>query len=114
LGNSPSQVWRGIHEGLGVLKQGLIKRIGNGQDTLVWNHNWIPRDGTMRPIYCRSNDAPTYVCELIDRTNAGWIEDKLEQFFYPMDAEIIRNIPLSTSNKMISGLGIMIVEEFSR
>ena len=86
VGNSPSQVWRGIYDGLGVLKQGLIRRIGNGKDTHVWNDSWIPRDGTMRPIYCRSNDAPTFVSEMIDRTNAVWIEDKLEQFFLPMDA----------------------------
>lgn len=37
LGSHPSQVWRGIHTGLSVLEQGLIRRIGNGEGTHVWN-----------------------------------------------------------------------------
>lgn len=30
VGNHPSQIWRAIMEGKDVLKQGLIRRIGNG------------------------------------------------------------------------------------
>jgi len=29
------------------MKQGIIKRIGNGASTKVWLDNWIPRDGMM-------------------------------------------------------------------
>lgn len=37
LGANPSQVWRGILDGREVLKQGLIRRIGDGQTTCVWD-----------------------------------------------------------------------------
>jgi hypothetical protein len=44
VGSSPSQVWRAIHEGVQVLKQGLIKRIGHGETTDLWADQWLPRD----------------------------------------------------------------------
>ena len=36
LGSHPSQIWRAIVEGRDILQQGLIKRIGNGQNTNIW------------------------------------------------------------------------------
>ena len=39
LGNHPSQVWRAIIEGRDTLKQGLIRRIGNGATTNIWEDN---------------------------------------------------------------------------
>ena len=45
LGPSPSIVWRAIVDGRDVLQQGLIRRIGTGEETEVWSSNWIPRDG---------------------------------------------------------------------
>ena len=45
LGPSPSRVWRAIVDGRDVLQQGLIQRIGTGEETEVWSSNWIPRDG---------------------------------------------------------------------
>jgi hypothetical protein len=48
LGSHPSHVWRAIVEGRDVLNLGLIRRIGNGADTHIWEENWIPRDEMMR------------------------------------------------------------------
>ena len=39
LGPYPSRVWRAIVDGKEVLKQGLIRRIGTGEDTEVWHSN---------------------------------------------------------------------------
>jgi hypothetical protein len=36
------------------------------------------------------------VADFIDETAACWKVEKLQQFFLPMDIEIIRRIPLST------------------
>jgi hypothetical protein len=58
LRSNPSQVWRGIHEGVGVLKQGLIRRIGTGLNKDAWNGNWIPRQGQMRPITTPAHNVP--------------------------------------------------------
>ena len=50
VGASPSQIWRAIVEGKEVLKQGLIQRIGTGEDTYIWSMNWLLRDGLFRPF----------------------------------------------------------------
>ena len=36
VGKNPSQVWRSIVEGRDMLKLGLVKRIGSGEDTHIW------------------------------------------------------------------------------
>ena len=43
LGPHPSQIWRAILDGRYVLAQGVIRRIGDGETTSIWDHNWIPR-----------------------------------------------------------------------
>ena len=55
LGSSRPRVWRAIIDGKGVLQQGLIKRIGTGENIDVWRTNWLARDGLMRPICCLSS-----------------------------------------------------------
>ncbi|XP_024310402.1 uncharacterized protein LOC112268687 [Brachypodium distachyon] len=96
LGAHLSQIWQAIIDGRDVLKQGLIRRIGNGESTHAWNDNWIPRDSLMRPIACPTDDAPCAVSDFIDSTSASWNRGKLEEFFLPMDVEIIQSIPICT------------------
>jgi hypothetical protein len=97
VGASPSRIWRAIIDERDMLKQGLTKRIGTGEETYIWNTNWLPRDGLLRPIACLSNDGqPQLVRELIDPCTATWDMEKIQWAFLPMDADIIRNIPLST------------------
>jgi hypothetical protein len=43
IGNNPSKTWRTICDGIEVLNQGLIKRIGDGKSTNIWKCKWIPR-----------------------------------------------------------------------
>ena len=50
LGPAPSQVWRSLLEGRDVLALGLIKRIGSGQNTNIWQDNWMLRDYNLRPL----------------------------------------------------------------
>lgn len=52
IGNHPSQIWRVLLEGRDVMKQGLIKRIGNGQSAKIWVDNWLSRDEMLRPYGC--------------------------------------------------------------
>ena len=96
LGSHPSQVWRAILEGRDVLLQGLIRRVGDGVTTRIWQDNWIPRNGTMRPIACLSANPPQLVSDLIDETNAAWRRELVEQIFIASDSNIILGIPLST------------------
>jgi hypothetical protein len=96
VGSSPSRVWRAIIEGKEVLSQGIIRRIGTGETTKIWQMNWLPRDGLLRPVASHCAYPPRYVCELIDLASCSWDQHKLRQVFTPMDVEVIGNIPLST------------------
>ena len=96
LGSRPSQVWRSILGGRDVLKQGIIKRIGDGTTTKIWSDNWIPRDEMLRPYGCIIQDPPKLVSELIDHTTAIRDMDKLSATFLTIDVPAIRSIPLCT------------------
>jgi hypothetical protein len=99
IGSCPLQIWRAIIEGRDVLKLGLIRRISNGQETDAWNQNWLPRDERFPPVAPRKERAPKLVSDYIDHTSASWRVDKLEEFFLPMDYEVIKGIPLCTQNQ---------------
>ena len=100
LGSHPSKIWRAMIDARDTLKQGLIRKIGTGQNTHPWNDNWLPRDAMMRPVACVDTDdndaSPGTVAEFIDETSASWKVQRLEKIFLPMDVEVIRNIPLVT------------------
>jgi hypothetical protein len=96
LGSHPSQVWRAIMEGRETLAQGLIRRIGTGENTYAWDDNWIPRDGALRPFASRMAHPPPKVCDFMDQTARQWDEEKLNTWFFPLDVEVIKTIPIST------------------
>jgi hypothetical protein len=104
VGASPSRIWRVIIDGRDVLKQGLIKRIGTGEETDIWNTNWILMDGLLRPIACLSNDdQPQLMCELIDPCTATWDMEKVQGTFCQwmlISLEIYRS---ARGDKMTSG-----------
>ena len=96
LGSHPSQVWRSIIDGRDVLIQGTVKRIGDGESTYIWRHNWIPREGVRRPITSLTQNPPIMVSELIDSTTASWKEELIRATFARFDADDILKIPLCT------------------
>lgn len=96
LGSNPSQIWRAIIDGRDILCQGIIKRIGNGLSTNIWNDNWIPRSGLMKPFASSVAHPPRLVSELIDATSAAWREELVRHTFLPVDTEAILRIPLCT------------------
>jgi hypothetical protein len=78
------------------MKHGIIRRIGNGETTDPWNDQWIPHDGTLRPVACLTVKSPSHVLEFIDRGTTTWKEEKLQQYMLPMDVELILQIPICT------------------
>jgi hypothetical protein len=96
VGSRPSQVWRSLCEGRDMIKLGLIRRIGNGATTNIWNDNWLPRQHCMRPYGCTADQPPMLVSELICPTTKTWIVAKLEKFLLPMDRELVQQIPVTT------------------
>lgn len=87
LGSHPSQVWRAIFEGTNVLKQGLIRRIGNGQSTHIWNQNWIPRDHMLRALHPRSQNPPVLVSDLMDHSIRSWDRIALREHLQGIDVQ---------------------------
>ena len=96
LGSHPSQIWRAILDGRDVLAQGIIRRIGDGENTSIWHHNWIPRPSFKRPIASLVPVPPETVLELIDKNTASWRAGLVRTVFTPFDAEETLKIPLCT------------------
>jgi hypothetical protein len=88
-----SQTWRSILAGRDVLTRGLIKRIGNGRSTNIWNDPWIPMHFDARAITPHEGQEVINVSDLI--TKAGlWNEEVIKAIFLPIDANAILLIPL--------------------
>ena len=98
LGPRPSQIWRAILEGRDLLRQGLIRRIGNEHSTEIWTDNWIPKEMTPRPIVSLVPHPPRHVSELLSPATASWNEGLVRSVFLPIDAEAILKIPVCTKN----------------
>jgi hypothetical protein len=96
LGTRPSRIWRSILDGREVLKQGLIRRIGDGQSTHIWNDNWLPREAMMKPV-TQLQPGPVMVSDLIDPVNRVWRNQVLTDHMLALDADTVRRIPLPTT-----------------
>ena len=80
LGSHPSQIWRAILDGRDVLAQGVVRRIGDGASTRIWEHNWIPRVSYKRPIGSLVTGPPLMVSDLTETTTASWREYLIRAF----------------------------------
>ncbi|CAL8164230.1 unnamed protein product [Prunus armeniaca] len=60
-GRVSSYVWRSLIWGRELLLNGIRKRIGDGQDTLVYGDAWIPRPTFFRPFFPQMVDQETKV-----------------------------------------------------
>lgn len=98
VGTHPFQIWRSLLDGRDILKQCLIRRIGNGVTTDIWQMNWIPRPENMRPIVSLVVDPPRLVSELMIGSEARWNSELIGQVFLPYDAASIMQIPICTHN----------------
>ena len=89
-----SYTWRSIAHGRELLKKGLVYRIGDGASVNVWQDNWIPRSGLMRPLGHKSNTVVHKVGELLLPDGGGWNVEKLNEIFFERDVEDIVQIPV--------------------
>jgi hypothetical protein len=97
VGSHPSKIWRAIVDGKEVLRQGLIRHIGTGEKTHAWNDNWLPRDTMLRPLFCKKAEPPSAVSDFIIAETASWNLQKLQEYFLPMDIEVIMAIPIGNA-----------------
>jgi hypothetical protein len=99
LGSSPSRIWRSILEGREVLQRGLIRRIRDGESTEIWSMNWLPKGGSLKPLFKEQENPLQCVSDLIDASVPAWNKQRLVESFHPADVEVIINIPLCTRNQ---------------
>ena len=91
---SASATWRAIIAGLKALTAVLVKRIGDGTTTSVWEDRWLPSTVSMRPLFRPPNTTINMVSDLIDYDNWSWNRDLVRATFITPDADAILNIPL--------------------
>lgn len=96
LGSNPSYMWRGIFSSLEILKKGVRRKIGNGENTLVWGDLWLPDmlHGVVKttPYEQLKN---IKVCSLMTSDGKQWDNEILEDLFHSADCQLTRSIPLS-------------------
>lgn len=77
-----------------ALECGLIRRIGNGETTSVWNDPWIPIGIGNKPV-CRKDSATAVtVADLLSSDGRSWNEDALKDNLMDFDVEAVKCIPL--------------------
>jgi hypothetical protein len=79
---------------LEAIKEGIIWRVGNGDDINMWVDPWIPRGTTRRPITPRRNTILTRVSELIDPQTGNWDGELVRDIFWEDDVQHILAIPI--------------------
>ena len=79
-----SYVWRSILQGVSVVKEGMVWRVGSGEHIRIWQDPWLPARNTIL----------TKVLELIDPYTHSWDELLVRQTFNPEETDIVLKIPI--------------------
>jgi hypothetical protein len=76
-----SYTWRSILKGVDLLRQGVIKRVGDGLTIQLWSDPWLPRKWSRTPITPKGNSLVEHVCDLMDPVIGGWDEQLVQSIF---------------------------------
>jgi hypothetical protein len=87
-----SHTWRAILAGREVLRHGLIKRVGDGALTNIWQDRWLPNHFGGRPLTPEGGQTAEWVAELLSE-NGQWNEDFIRQCFILVDVAAILRTP---------------------
>ncbi|XP_042983260.1 uncharacterized protein LOC122312663 [Carya illinoinensis] len=105
VGSRASFLWRSICAARNLVEKGSFWRIGNGADTLIWQHRWLPTPTSHRiqsPI--RGLPATAKVADLIDVGSKKWNKELVDEVFTEAEAAVVHKIPISStgsSDKLI-------------
>lgn len=88
-----SFTWRAILAGRDVLHKGLVKRIGDGTSTLIWQDRWMPGHFGGRPLTSRDGQQVELVSDLLTESG-GWNEQLITEIFFHVDAFAILKLPV--------------------
>lgn len=88
-----SSTWRAILAGREVLIKGLIKRIGDGLTTRIWQDKWLPNHFLGRPLTPADGQTVETVSDLATESGA-WNEGLIRDTLFPVDAAAILKLPM--------------------
>lgn len=109
-----SYTWRSILKGIELLKQGIVWRIGTGENVRIWDDPWLPRGVTRRPCTNRAGVLLDRVSDLMNPATENWDEELVSDLFCDEDAKEILAIPVRSGMEDQPELGILIRRESSR
>lgn len=90
---SASRTWKAMLQGRLMLKEGLVRRVGDGHTMEVWHDKWISPTPSMQPL-CRLNDEPIQlVADLFAEGTFDWDSERVKAMFIPSDADAILSMP---------------------
>jgi hypothetical protein len=105
LGSRPSFAWRSIFSAKDLLQQGLIWRVGNGQNIQVWGGRWLPVPVSYSVQSPKQLlDADATVASPINLNAKEWKANLVKAVLNAEEAQVVLNIPISPSlppNKLI-------------
>jgi hypothetical protein len=93
-----SHTWRAILNGREVLKQGLIRRIGDGTTTDIWKHVWFQNGFEGQPFTSPDGLAVEKVVDLVT-ASGQWDKELIRNNFLHLDAEVILRTPMLAVGK---------------
>ena len=70
--SSASYTYRSILHGRDLLREGLVWRIGDGSRVNIHHSNWIPRNGSMKPLGQVYMQGVTRVADLLEADGKTW------------------------------------------
>ena len=95
--SNPSLTWRSICGAKQALMDGLVWRVGTGENIRIWKDSWLMGSPCPKILSApRVLEANATVAELINQEQGCWNSMLIDQIFAPSEAEIIKQIPLSS------------------
>ncbi|XP_074327790.1 uncharacterized protein LOC141665702 [Apium graveolens] len=95
LGASPSFVWRSVLAAQHILRQGLGRRVGDGNSVQILNEPWLPSIDNPY-VSTESTDIEGHTVSMLMAPNERkWDEDLVKHLFTQRDVNLILATPLS-------------------
>ncbi|XP_048492142.1 uncharacterized protein LOC125493157 [Beta vulgaris subsp. vulgaris] len=94
LGYSNSYSWRSIWSAKALVKEGLVWRVGDGENINIWEAPWLADENSRHITSPRRNDLMV-VSQLIDPHTKEWRYDVIDEYFNERDRKCILAIPLN-------------------
>ncbi|KAG8493590.1 hypothetical protein CXB51_010974 [Gossypium anomalum] len=94
LRNLPSYTWKSIWAAKGLLKSGLVWRVGNGHNIRIEANVWVPNAGSLHINHRVRGQNLVMVANLIDSNTSSWKAELIKSTFSEEDAKKILQIPL--------------------